>query len=348
MTQELGITKMQSFHFNIPEKKPKIAYFILVHRFPEQFKRLFKAIYHPENHYLIQIDQEIDINTEKSVKTFLADYSSVYLLKSKNVERRGYSMVQSQINGMKYLLNRCLKWDFFINLSDQDFPLKSQDFIFDFLSRNKEKNFIKIVNQIKKKPDTLNRFENHFQEIDIGFSGIPYKRSFMKNVTWYVGGQWMILTRACCEFICYSPEMKKFEDFYRKILFADKSFFQTALMNTSFKETIINDDKRVVVRVVDGDITLKPETLTRADVDFLIQGDNLFARKFDERVDESILGIFEEALRRPYQITNNANNIDFSLLPMLSINAKKSLLLDPETIINPPTQLTKQMLNGNK
>ncbi|WP_282085177.1 beta-1,6-N-acetylglucosaminyltransferase [Aquimarina algiphila] len=347
MTQELGMPKKQIVHFNISKKKPKIAYFILVHHFPGQFKRLFKAIYHPENHYLIQIDQEVDINIEKGVKTFLEDYSSVYLLKSENVERGGYSMVQSQINGMKYLLNRCLKWDFFINLSDQDFPLKSQDFIFDFLSRNKEKNFIKIANQIKKKSDTLNRVENHFHEIGIGFSGIPYKRSFMKNVTWYVGGQWMILTRACCEFICHSPEVKKFEDFYRKILIADKSFFQTALMNTSFKETIINDDKRAVVRIVDGDIKLKPKTLTRADIDFLIQGDNLFARKFDERVDESILNILEEALDTD-QITNNSNSIDFNLISTLTIDAKKSDLLDLETIINPSIQLPKPLLNGSK
>ncbi len=346
MTQGLGITKKQSFHFNISKKKPKIAYFILVHRFPRQFKRLFKAIYHPENHYLIQIDQEVDINIEKGVKTFLEDYSSVYLLKSENVERGGYSMVQSQINGMKYLLNRCLKWDFFINLSDQDFPLKSQDFIFDFLSRNKEKNFIKIANQIKKQSDTLNRVENHFQKIDIGFSGIPYKRSFMKNVTWYVGGQWMILTRACCEFICHSSEVKKFESFFRKILIADKSFFQTTLMNTSFKETIINNDKRVVIRIADGDIKLKPKTLTRADIDFLMQGDNLFARKFDEAVDESILNILEKALNTD-QITDHSNSIDFDLISTFNIDTKSSIL-DSETIINPSIQLTKQILNGSK
>ncbi len=61
MTQELGITKKQSFHFNIPKKKPKIAYFILVHHFPRQFKRLFKAIYHPENHYLIHTKKQTSI-----------------------------------------------------------------------------------------------------------------------------------------------------------------------------------------------------------------------------------------------------------------------------------------------
>ncbi len=348
MAQRLGITKEQSFHFDILKRKPKIAYFILVNHFPRQFERLFKAIYHPENHYLIHIDQEVDINIEKEIKTFLEDYSSTYLFKSENIEKGGYSMVQSQLNGMKYLLNRCLKWDFFINLSDQDFPLKSQDFIFDFLHRNKGKNFMKIVSQVRVGPYALNRVENYFQEINIGFSGIPYKRSFMKNVISHVGGQWIILTRTCCEFICYSPEVKKFEDFYRTTLNADKSFFQTVLMNTSFKETIISDGKRAVIWIADGgEVKLKPKILTGSDIDFLMQGDNLFARKFDERVDESILNILEKALETD-QITNNSNGIDFDLIPTFNIDTKKSTLLDPETIINQSIQLPKQILNGSK
>ncbi|WP_282080619.1 beta-1,6-N-acetylglucosaminyltransferase [Aquimarina algiphila] len=279
------------------------------------------------------------------MKAFIDDYSNAYVLKNENIVCDGYSMVQSQINGMKYLLNRCLKWDFFINLSDQDFPLKSQDFILDFLNMNKGKNFIKIVNQIMERPSTPNRVENYFQEIDIGFSGIPYKRSFMKNVTSYVGGQWMILTRACCEFICESPEVKKFEDFYHKILIADESFFQTALMNTSFKETIINDDKRVVIWIADGDIKLKPKTLTGSDIDFLMQGDNLFAREFDVNIDALVLDFLEESIKiNP--ILNNSINIDFNLVPTLNMDTKKGAVLSPETITNPPTQLRK--LNGNK
>ncbi|WP_298317604.1 beta-1,6-N-acetylglucosaminyltransferase [uncultured Aquimarina sp.] len=347
MAQQLGIAKEQSFHFNILKRKPKIAYFILVNRFPKHFERLFKAIYHPENHYLIHIDQEVDRKIEKDVKAFLEDYSSAYLLKSKNINKVVCSMMQSQLNGMKYLLNRCLKWDFFINLSDQDFPLKSQDFIFDFLQKNKGKNFIKIVNQVSVRPDVLNRVENYFQEMDIAFSGIPYKRSFMKNVTSHVGGQWMILTRACCEFVSHSPEVNKFKNFYRTILHAHESFFQTVLMNTSFKETIINDDKRIVLCIADGDTKLKPKKMIDSDIDFLMQGDNLFARKFDERVDESILNILEKTLNKG-QITNNSNRINYNPISTFTIDTKKSILLDQKTIIHPPIQLPKQTLNGNK
>ncbi|WP_298547634.1 hypothetical protein [uncultured Aquimarina sp.] len=112
-------------------------------------------------------------------------------------------------------------------------------------------------------------------------------------------------------------------------------------MNTSFKETIINDEKRVVVRIAHADTKLKPKILTRTDIDFLLQGDNFFAQKFDE----SILSILEEVLTTS-QITNNSNSIDFNFVPTFNIDTKKSDLLDLETITNPPTQLRK--LNGNK
>ena len=34
-----------------------IAYFLLVHPYPKQFKRLFKSIYMPGNIYLIHVDK---------------------------------------------------------------------------------------------------------------------------------------------------------------------------------------------------------------------------------------------------------------------------------------------------
>ncbi len=37
----------------------KTAYLILVHRFPQQFMRLFRAIYHPNNYYLIHVDKRV-------------------------------------------------------------------------------------------------------------------------------------------------------------------------------------------------------------------------------------------------------------------------------------------------
>lgn len=277
----------------------KIAYFLLVHRFPGQFKRMFRAIYHPGNYYLIHLDKKADENLIEDISDFISNYPNAYILKSENVVWGGYSMVQTELNGMTSLLAAYPDWDFFINLSGQDFPLRSQEYIRQFLYRNADNNYIKTADQAVERPDTMNRIENHFTETEEGFSQIIYKRAFMKDVTSYIGGQWMILNRACCEFIAESGEVQRFKDYYLNTFIADESFFQTVLMNTSFKGTIVNDDKRAIIWVPEGDIKLRPKTLTISDEAFLLSGDNLFARKFDEQVDAEILDILELNLHRP-------------------------------------------------
>lgn len=338
MIQDIPIAK-RSFDLStsVTIKQPKIAYFILVHRFPKQFKRLFKAIFDSENHYLIHVDLKVEKNVMKDIKEFLKDYPNAYMMKSENVVWGGYSMVQSELNGMKYLLSKNIKWDFFINLSGQDFPLKSQDYIREFLGKNRDKNFIKVANQATDRPDTMNRIENYFQETNNGFSGKPYKRAIMKNVTSYIGGQWMILTRSCCEFICSSSEVRKFEGFYRNTLIADESFFQTVLMNTSFDGVIVNDDKRAIIWVPDGDIKLRPKTLLETDLGFLLDGKNLFARKFDEKEDAVVLDILESTLS-PNQRAYTIENPKLIEIPFATIEKEKRIV---------DNQTKMELLNAN-
>ncbi len=269
----------------------KIAYLILVHRYPRQFMRLFRAIYDPANYYLIHVDKRRGGRLQAEIRDFLASFSNAQLLESQNVVWGGYSMVDVELRGIKELLKISAKWDFFINLSGQDFPLKPQDFIQDFLSQNKGNDFIKIADQAKKRPGTLNRIENYFVESDNGFSGVPYKRPYLRGITPYIGGQWMILSRDSCEFISYSSEVEKFKSFYQNTLIPDEGFFQTVIMNTSYKGNIVNDDKRAIIWIPDGDIKLRPKTFTAKDIKFLLASDAFFARKFDETVDSTIFDI---------------------------------------------------------
>lgn len=296
---DISIEKNELKAKNVNSKQVTIAYFILVHRFPEQFKRLFKAIYHPENCYLIHLDKKTDAAIYKDIEIFLSNFPRTYILESENVVWGGYSMVQAELNGMKYLLNLNVSWDFFINLSGQDYPLKSQKIIRAYLTKNKGNNFIKIADQLSIRPETMNRIENFFAESENGFTGTPYKRAFLKDVIPYIGGQWMILTKESCKFICNSGEAKKFEDYYLNTLIADESFFQTVLMNTSFNGILINDDKRAIIWIADGDIKLRPKTFTENDIEFLLEGDNLFARKFDDTIDSNVIDNIEHYFYQP-------------------------------------------------
>ncbi|KFF21993.1 glycosyl transferase [Chryseobacterium sp. JM1] len=286
-----------------------MAYLILVHRLPDQFKRLFKAIYDPANFYLIHIDKKANLEIGEDINVFLQKYPNVHILKSQNVVWGGYSMVQAELDGMKYLLEMNMKWDYFINLSGQDYPLKSQEIIKDFLSKNNGKSYIKIADQKKSRPETMNRIENYFEEAEDKISEKTHTRGFMKDVIPYIGGQWMILTRSCCEFICNSTEVKKFEDYYLNTLIADESFFQTVLMNTSFDGILVDDDKRAIIWIPDGDIKLRPKTFTETDLDFLQTGNHLFARKFDDNIDKQIIEGIQIQYNKPFKTLIKINDI---------------------------------------
>ena len=295
-----------------------IAYLILVHRYPNQFKRLFKAIYDPKNQYLIHVDKRAGTELQENILAFTTRFPNAHLLSSQNVVWGGYSMVDVELRGIKELLRLDANWDFFVNLSGQDFPLKSQLVIQNFLKKNPGKSFIKISDQVKNRPNTLNRINNYFQESENGFSGTPYKRPFLAGVTPYIGGQWKILSRDCCEFISSSPKVAKFRKFYRHTLIADESFFQTVLMNTGFSGKVIDNDKRAIIwipeigpelqskkftanttksLVASGQIKLRPKIFTLKDLPFLQRSTAFFARKFDETTDLKILDTLETSLK---------------------------------------------------
>ena len=273
-----------------------IAYLILVHRYPGQFKRLFRAIYHPANYYLVHVDKKSGVGLQTEIQDFLSSFSNASLLKSQSILWGGYSMVDAELRGIEELLKISAEWEFFINLSAQDFPLKSQTHIQDFLDRNKGTDFISVANQSELRPDTLSRIENYCIEFANRILRIPIKRLYLRGVTPHIGSQWMILSRKFCEFVSYSPEVERFKKFYRHTFIADEGFFQTVIMNTSYEGTIVNDDKRTIVWVPTGKIKLRPRDFTSKDADFLMASQGLFARKFDEIVEGGILSILESNL----------------------------------------------------
>lgn len=321
-----------------------IAYFLLVHRFPHQFKRLFNALYTPTNTYLIHIDKKASRDLYLEISLFLETFPNAHILESQNVVWGGYSMVEVELKAIAFLLKHDLKWEFFINLSGQDFPLKSQAEIADFLGHHPETSFINVLDQVKERPNTLNRIYNYFTETADGFIGRPKRRAYLADTVPYIGGQWKILSRQCCEFLTSSPKVKKYRTFYKHSLIADEGFFQTVLMNAGFTGRIINDDKRAIIWVPDfgpvlkssnfsanttkalvasGEIKLRPKTLTFKDLAFLKKSGSLFARKLDEVVDSKLFTSLEKRLKPVQKVKSKTQPIN----PALEVPFKSFALL---------------------
>lgn len=270
-----------------------IAYLLLVHRYPDQFKRLFKAIHDPANTYLVHVDKNSGPALEQDIGDFLAGYPNSALLESKPALWGGYSLIDAELRGMARLLEMNADWEFFINLSGQDFPLKSQKAIKAFLGKNRGKEFIRAVDQKAVRPDTMNRVRKYVVELRDRIVRTPLSRPFLRGARPYIGNQWMIVSRRFCQFVCHDPSTARYKAFYRHTFIADEGFFQTVMMNTAEHGQLVCDDLRSIDWVPDGDIKLRPRTYELADAAELVGSPNLFARKFDEDVDGEILTLLE-------------------------------------------------------
>jgi hypothetical protein len=249
---------------------PTIAYLILVHRYPEQFKRLFKAIHDPANHYLVHVDKNAGPELENDLRAFLAAYPNAAVLESKRALWGGYSLVDAELRGMARLLE---------------------------MDARRGREFIRVLDQARSRPETMGRVLGHVVEQGGRIIDSLVTRLFLNDATPYIGNQWKIVSRAFCDFVCHDPSVDRYKAFYRNTFIADEGFFQTVMMNTAMHGEIVNDDLRMIDWVPDGDIKLRPRTFTKADADRLTSSSDLFARKFDAEVDGEILDILEAHLR---------------------------------------------------
>jgi Core-2/I-Branching enzyme len=273
-----------------------IAYLILVHRFPDQFKRMFAAIHDPANHYVIHVDANSPDSVAEDIAAYLGDFPNAAMLDRKPALWGGYSLVDAELRGMAMLLKMGADWTHFINLSGQDFPLRTQGEIAAFLAAHPDREYIRMLDQAEVRPDTMHRVTDYCIEAFGRIIRTSIKRRFPKGAKPYIGTQWMIVSRAFCEFACEDARADRFKSFYRRSFIADEGFFQTLMMGGAPHGTIVPDDLRMIDWIPDGDIKLRPRTYTSADADELLASDNLFARKFDMTEDAGIFTIIETRL----------------------------------------------------
>ncbi|MGG7437318.1 beta-1,6-N-acetylglucosaminyltransferase [Chryseobacterium arthrosphaerae] len=273
----------------------RIAYFIMIHHKPDVFKEMFKKIYTRDQFYLIHIDRKAKAEFTEEIQLYLIHFPNVYILESMNIVAGGFSMIQAELNAMEYLLNVSNDWDYFINLSGEDSPLKSQNIIRKFLTVNNGRNYIFYYDQKFYRPDTLQRIQNHFTELTHKISSLIYKRDFMKGVIPYIGGKWFIFTRETCVFLTNNKRVMDFEDYYLHTLLPAESFFQTVLLNTVFNDIIVNDDKRVVIEKS----FFNKDQYADNFIETLKSSNYLFIRKVNNKTNKNILKYISESYQLP-------------------------------------------------
>ncbi|KAM7017595.1 beta-1,3-galactosyl-O-glycosyl-glycoprotein beta-1,6-N-acetylglucosaminyltransferase-like [Tautogolabrus adspersus] len=118
--------KYLTFPLSQEEEDFPLAYSIVVHHKVQNFERLLRAIYAPQNFYCIHVDKKSDASVLSAIKGITSCFPNVFLVsQAVSVVYSAWPRVQADLNCIEDLYEMSTKWKYFINLCGQDFPLKT-------------------------------------------------------------------------------------------------------------------------------------------------------------------------------------------------------------------------------
>lgn len=140
-------------HASKEELEFPLAFTIKMHTAPYQMERLLRAIYMPHNFYCIHIDAKTDNKTYDLVKALADCLTNVVVLETRiNVVYASSRHVKSELQCMKRCNQSKVKWKYYINLTGQEFPLRTNLELVEILKLFKGANDIEAY----KHPKSLN------------------------------------------------------------------------------------------------------------------------------------------------------------------------------------------------
>lgn len=227
----------------------------------------------------------------------------------------GASLLRMLLSSMKDLLNKDnWHWDFVINLSESDFLVKNMDSLVDFLTANRDRNFVKSHGREVQRFIQKQGLDKTFVECDTHMWRVG-DRTLPDGIQIDGGSDWIALSRSFVQYVSAEDELIRglLRVFHHTLLPAE-SFFHTALRNSKFCDSYVDNNLHVTnwkrrlgckcqyKHVVDwcgcSPNDFKPEDWPRL---LATEGKQLFfARKFEPIVSQAIILQLEEWLVGPY------------------------------------------------
>lgn len=283
----------------------KIAILILCHKNADQINRLISVLEHENIDLFIHVDKKSNIINDiiKTEKVFFVpDNQRV------DVKWGAFSQVEASLQLLSMAANHD-EYDYFWQISGQDFPLRKASDIVSFFKSNE----VNYINLLPSKNNGLQRSNNYDKRNDIYFSHWMFKKGQLyrlvrrfwveitggynktfffakrKNITncnFYFGSSWWCINSTFVNYILdYIENHREYCAYFKNTSCPDESFFQTLLMNSQFR-----NERQDYLHYVDwsggGN---NPKILTMDDLSSLMTSDKLMARKFDDSVDSNII-----------------------------------------------------------
>ena len=276
----------------------RIACIIMAHKEPQQIERFIKKFSQFPFDFYIHLDKKIS----KAPFDYLIEIPRVHFV-SKRIRVRwaSYSFLHALLLAFKEVLGKG-PYDFISVMSGQDYPIKPVADIYHELEKNKGRNFISYeegsewwthaITRIKKYHFTNFGFRGRYR-IQFFLNAMLPVRKFPLPYTLYGGPRAMCMTLSadCAGYICdFISSNKQLRRFIRFTWGPDEFVIPTLIMNSAFKNTVINNNFYYIDWTKGG---TNPKTLTFEDYELLISSDKMLARKFDIKTDSVILEMLD-------------------------------------------------------
>ncbi|XP_061233415.1 xylosyltransferase 2 [Neopsephotus bourkii] len=299
-----------------PSKPVRIAYMLVVHgRAIRQLKRLIKAVYHQQHFFYIHVDKRSNYLHREAVE-LARHYPNIRVTPWRMVTIwGGASLLKMYLRSMKDLLEVPeWPWDFFINLSATDYPTRTNEELVMFLSKYRDKNFLKSHGRDNARFIKKQGLDRLFHECDSHMWRLG-ERHIPEGIVVDGGSDWFSLTRSFVEYVVYAEDqlVSQLRQFYTYTLLPAESFFHTVLENSHACETLVDNNLRVTnwnrklgckcqyKHIVDwcgcSPNDFKPQDFLRLQQ---LSRPTFFARKFESTVNQEVLEILDTHLYGSY------------------------------------------------
>ncbi|XP_061051690.1 N-acetyllactosaminide beta-1,6-N-acetylglucosaminyl-transferase-like isoform X1 [Eubalaena glacialis] len=207
-----------------------LAYMMTIHKDFGTFERLFRAIYMPQNVYCVHVDKKATDTFKDAVKQLLSCFPNAFLAsKMEPVVYGGISRLQADLNCIKDLAGSEVPWKYAINTCGQDFPLKTNREIVQYLKGFKGKN---ITPGVLPPDHAIGRTKYVHQELLSKKNSYMIKTAKLKtppphNMTIYFGTAYVALTREFANFVLQDQQALDLLSWSKDTYSPDEHFWVT-------------------------------------------------------------------------------------------------------------------------
>ncbi len=290
------------------------AYLITAHSKKVQLLNLLRLLDDPENDLYLHIDKKAQGFTEAEMIA-AAPQSRMFFVPRLDARWGSETFIDAILSLIRLASEE--EHAFYHLLSGVDLPLKPQSEIRAYFDAHTGEEFVSFERETAKpyviegriarwhwrQPvnPLLKKFHRRAAPASTFLQRI-FGVNRIKNVpvVFQKGGVWFSITHALARYVV--EEMPRYRAYYRYTSCADEIWLQTLVANSPFMQRRAfmgyDDELVATMRYVDwSGGGASPRVLTSADYDMLMQSGMLFARKFDDSVDASVIKRISDSVK---------------------------------------------------